>query len=51
MAFSPDSGLRSRLRVVFGIAAQMEQQRGVAAVIEDEVRRAAVVPLQRCGGY
>src|SRR5262249_52407774 len=31
---------------LFGAHAEMDEQRGVAAVIEDEIGRAAVVPLE-----
>src|SRR5439155_9013189 len=32
--------------ILFGLAAEVNEQRGVAAVVEDEVGRAAVGPLQ-----
>ena len=36
--------------IVLGARAQMQQQRGVAAVVEDHVGVAAVRPTRRCGG-
>ena len=49
IASSSDSAVRSRmLGILLGLAAEVDEQRGVAAVVEDEVGSAAVVPLRRC---
>ena len=42
--------LGDQRRVLGGAAAEMEQQRGVAAIIQDHVRRAAVVPFEDAVG-